>query len=659
MDKLKLVLPIVAVVLGAVVIEPPLMRGWHHVETDFPNLYTAAVLARKHLPLRDYYDWPWFQRQMNYAGIEHQLGGYSPQSPVTFLPALPFSGLRMQVAKRVWLLIGLLCLGMALVLLSRLGGLPVGGLAILAWLGYAAIHGNLILGQYYFFLLLLLSASVWYLLRGRAFSGGVLMGLVFALKLYGGPFLLYFAWKRQWRALGGMLAACAVLGMASIAMFGFADNLYYILHVIPRALDGQSQQPYAPGLPTISNMLRHAFVLEPELNPNPLADWPALCFFLQPLMINGALVFSLIWLPRDERSEARDLALFIIMLMLISPNRAAYTSVLLLVPVALLLRGVRWPAAVGLIAAYVLLGNNIVPSWSWLFPKVWLLLALFLGVSSLYWSRRYVLPAGAAVLVVASVSAWRHVAGYYGEPPQRFESVAVQPGAIYSSAPAPAGDAVLFESIAEGRYLIRRGAQRYAFDGNAFHPSAAGAGEAFYFELTAAEHSSIRRFDPASKLLETLSPAYTSPMLPSGSGAMVSYAADGKLAVYDGKDTRVLALAGPVRETSWFPDRMHVAAAVGDQICRVEIGSGSVEVLARGSEPAVSPDGEWLAFTRDTLATRQVWVQNLKTSAARQLTEGSCDSYLPAWDADSTTLVFASDCERAMGLPRLYRARIR
>ncbi len=444
--------------------------------------------------------------------------------------------------------------------------------------------------------------------------------------------------------------------MVSVAWFGFADNLYYVLHIIPRALDGQSQAPYAPGLPTISNMLRYAFVREPEANPNPLVNWPALCFFLQPLLTYGALVVALIWLPRDQRSEARDLALFIIMLMLISPNRSAYTAVLLLVPVALLLRGARWVGAAGLIAAYVLLGNNIVPSWNWLFPKVWLLFAFFLGVSYGYWSRRYLLPTAVLVVVVASLSAWRHVSSYYREPPQRFEPVAVEPGAIYSSAPAPSLDGVLYESTAERRYLIRRGPEHYLFDGNAFHP--APAGDAFYFELAAGGHSSLQRFDPASKLLETLSPAFTSAMLPSVSGAFVSYAADGKLAVYDGKDTRVLALAGPVRGTSWFPDHAQVAAAIGEEIYRVDIASGNATALVRGAEPAVSPDGAWLAFTRETLTTKQVWVQNLGTSAAHQLTEGSCDSYLPAWYPDSRNLVFASDCERAMGLPRLYKAGI-
>ena len=85
----------------AFVLFPAVRQGWTHVETDFPNYYTAAALARKHAPLRKFYDWTWFQRQMNYAGWEHQLGGYIPHSPLTMLPILPLAGLPPMTAKRV------------------------------------------------------------------------------------------------------------------------------------------------------------------------------------------------------------------------------------------------------------------------------------------------------------------------------------------------------------------------------------------------------------------------------------------------------------------------------------------------------------------------------------------------------------------------------
>jgi len=145
-------------------------QGWTHVETDFPNYYTAAVLTLRRQPLRSFYDWTWFQRQMNYTGTERQLGGYTPHTPLTMIPLLPLAGLEPQRAKQAWLILGLLCLGASVWILARLTGFHAAGVLLLAMLAYGAIHGNFVLGQYYLFLLFLLTCAAWCLLRGRPFA---------------------------------------------------------------------------------------------------------------------------------------------------------------------------------------------------------------------------------------------------------------------------------------------------------------------------------------------------------------------------------------------------------------------------------------------------------------------------------------------------------
>ena len=74
--------------------------------TDFRNYYTGAVAVRSREPLRNYYDPNWFQREMNYAGIQ-ALGSYIPQTPLAMLPLLPFSRLPVQTANEFWLLLNL------------------------------------------------------------------------------------------------------------------------------------------------------------------------------------------------------------------------------------------------------------------------------------------------------------------------------------------------------------------------------------------------------------------------------------------------------------------------------------------------------------------------------------------------------------------------
>ena len=202
--------------------------GWTRSTTDFPNYYTAAVLARRGLPLRHYYDWTWFQRQMNFAGFEPQLGGYIPQTPVTMLPLIPLSWLPPQDAKRVWLLLNLCFLVTSLWMLTTMTRFSMAEVAILMFLGYGALHINFLYGQYYIFLLFLLTWAIYCFARGSFFSGGALLGAVFALKLYGGPFILYFAWKRQWRAVAGLVASGAGFAAVSLLLFGWADNVYFL-----------------------------------------------------------------------------------------------------------------------------------------------------------------------------------------------------------------------------------------------------------------------------------------------------------------------------------------------------------------------------------------------------------------------------------------------
>ena len=76
------------------------------------------------------------------------------------------------------------------------------------------------------------------------------------------------------------------------------------------------------------------------------------------------------------------------------------------------------------------------------------------------------------------------------------------------------------------------------------------------------------------------------------------------------------------------------------------------------ADPVVSPDGKWAAFTRTSATSEQIWIRNLTTGNTEEVAGGSCNNSSPAWELDSSAIVFASDCGRAFGLPALYRAPI-
>jgi Tol biopolymer transport system component len=76
------------------------------------------------------------------------------------------------------------------------------------------------------------------------------------------------------------------------------------------------------------------------------------------------------------------------------------------------------------------------------------------------------------------------------------------------------------------------------------------------------------------------------------------------------------------------------------------------------SKPVVSADGKWAAFVDARDGPEHVWLRNLVNGQEVRLTGGNCNSTAPVWALDSASLLFASDCGRAFGLPALYRARV-
>jgi Glycosyltransferase family 87/WD40-like Beta Propeller Repeat len=653
---------------------PPLAHGWTHVETDFPNYYTAARMARNHVPLRDLYDWTAFQRQMNYAGWGLQLGGYIPHTPLTALPMVPLAGLAPMTAKRVWLSLSLLFLAAAIWMLARLTHLPVAGLILLVLAGHNALAGNFELGQYYCFLLFLMTAGFWLLLGRREFSAGLLLGAIFILKLYAGPFLFYFAWKRRWRPLAGMLVAGVVLSLCSIAWFGWKDHVFYLTDVLPRAAAGEHMDPYNPGMPTVLNMLRHPFEAEAELNPHPLVNAPVLTFFLQPLLTLAIPVFCLIAIPRGTH-ERTELAWFLIMLVLVSPSRAFYVTVILLLPIALLIEKANLRRRVWLIGAYLLLTVSLPSAWEPFFPTVWILFAVYIALGIPYW--RNLRPAVAvlaalAILSVSAISAYRRMDSYHREPPQKYERVAFEKDAIYSATPTVSADGgIVYESIAESRYSLKHwnhgSIETLPFDGQAFHPSVPAAGGSIYFELVSGGHSQIMAYDQTTKALRQLVSSGFEPTHPSVSpdDGLLAFIAHDRIGVYSGGALGAINGPTPVHDVTWFPTGARMAYSAGpagsSQIFAT-ISGGTSEQLTRDAgdhtQPAISADGRWLAFTLARGGTRQVWIQNLVAGKSTPVTEGNCNSFSPAWEPDSRALVFACDCQRGIGLPALFRARL-
>jgi hypothetical protein len=567
-------------------------KGWTHDETDFPNYYTAAVLVRHGAPLRDYYDWTWFQRQMNYAGIEHQVGAYLPQTPVTMLPIVPLAGFPVQTAKRIWLALNLIFLAATLWMLSRDTRIRIEYVAILAFLGYGSLSVNFLLGQYYVFLLFLLTLAFYCVDRGKSATSGFLCGVAFGLKLYGGPFLLYFLVKRNWKAAAGLLFGFASAVGIAVALFGWSDIHFYATQILPRSLQGEVIDPYAAGNGTLTTLLRRAFVMESDLNPHPLWNAPLVFFFLRSLAVLLILGYTLLGLASEGTAfSRRGFAWFMIAILLLSSNAASYTYILLLLPVALLLEHAGPKEKIFLVVSYFALNSFLLPGWQPLFPKLWILAALFLVEGREYWrllNPRLVAAGLATAVLIAAFVAHRQEARYLLEPGRHFERVALDRGTNLSAFPGVSSAGLFYQAMVPSGYVLRwlhdGKLEELVFEGQAFHPVAPSFDGPIYFELVKNGASTTMTFDPATR--------------------------------------RVAPAVMP--------------ATIGDS--------------------ATSPDGKWKAFESEQAGPKQIWLRDTSTGKTGVMAGGDCNSSSPAWEQDSRALIFASDCGRGLGMPVLYRA---
>ncbi len=204
--------------------------------TDFSASYVAALLVRSgdgaHL-----YDQPAeHARHLTLlpAGTVINLPFIAP--PTTALLALPFTALDPGTAFRVWSVIELLLLGLAVWVAIRAGPWPagIGGPARLATLLMALAVGGtyafLLLGQIDGIAALGLAVAYAAWRRGRSASAGFWLALAFAATK---PHLaiglgVWLVARRDWRALGGAAAGCALTAAVSLALVGPAGMAGFV-----------------------------------------------------------------------------------------------------------------------------------------------------------------------------------------------------------------------------------------------------------------------------------------------------------------------------------------------------------------------------------------------------------------------------------------------
>jgi hypothetical protein len=685
-----------------------LVPAWRRLNTDFPNYYLAARLYRGGYPLERLYDWIWFQRQKDHAGIDQGLVGYGLLTPFSALVVAPLAPLSALAAKRCWLSINILLLAATILLLRTMTRLPARRIAIVAFLAVIPLRTCFEYGQQHVLVLFLLTLAGWLYLRGSGFSSGVVLAIASVLKLYPALFAVYFLLKAEWRALVGFCLTLALLVATGAALFGTETLRVYAMGVLPRALLGEGMDPYYVGINTLTVLLRRLFIAEPELNPHPLAHAPAVYSLLQP-SIQALLCVSALWLVTSgQRTRARERlewGALVALLMVLSTAAATYHFCALIlatvVGVDFLLRAGRAKVAVVLVVLHGLVCfplHRFVPAepsgWRILFgvPRLYALLvysAVFVWTFAHagVWPRRQ--PWKTAVFGLAFVlwalfgvlSNMRHFRG-------QFESYAgrlpAQSHAFIATTPAVGPGAVYFSRMAdEGYGLDRIGADlvtRAPAGMDLFHPALTSAVREGWVELSSLT-SRIARFPLGAGVIlaaqlpieieDAEQPAISADgkwlgfiREQRGRGSLWVRSAEPN-GVYPAAELQLVDAARGVLDFAFFPDDRIVLAArqgAGSSLFVTSYTSGPVIELATSDRPArypaVSPDGRWLAYSLQERGAWQLQLMDLATREQRRLTHADCNSIMPVWAPDSTSIVYATDCGRGVGFTALCQIRV-
>ena len=270
-----------------------------------------------------------------------------------YLPAYlwifrPLAGLDFPAASRVWLAVNaLLTLACFWLLWSarRLPGLsPRLKAWRLAWfaflvLTFQPVLSNLWHGQVTALIFACFCLCYWLLHRERPFAAGLALGLIVPFKFYPVLFVLYFAWRRQWRVVAGALVGGLAVMLVSLLTVGWEGNLAYFQVVLSELGGG--------GIPAFNNQSISGFLMHIFTR----GDVFAWLDVRVPLWLTGLrlglvllLVGVVVWVmrrppsPDTDPTDARDLdlALVIFVTLLVSPITWYHYYVWLLLPLTVL-----------------------------------------------------------------------------------------------------------------------------------------------------------------------------------------------------------------------------------------------------------------------------------------------------------------------------------
>lgn len=667
-------------------------RAWSKLNTDFPNYYLSARLVHDRFDTSRMYEWVWLQREKDHRAIDDRIIGLIPITPVSTLAIWPLAGMQPLMAKRIWLMANLVLLIPLAWMLRAVTGLEYRRIALVLALSFP-LHRNLLYGQFYILLLLLIVAACWSYLRKWYVLAGALVAIAAACKIFPVVFLVFFLQRRAWRALASGAVTLLCTAAASIAVFGWNVHRTYLHEILPWTLHGEALPPYATLSASISSVLHYLFLAEPQWNPHPWHNSPLIYSLLLPAVQVVVFAPAVLLICRQIHSCNRILlewSALLVAALAVSTIPASYNFVLLAFPVCVLTamllqrRHYGWLAA--LFVVYFGIGFPMPPAPAAIGPAVLLyvprlplLFVLLFGIYLLLWRDR---PASAplwgwtqsvwAVAMVAALvlnvsSTLQRETGMRREYAYRLQGLKQS---FLDGNPQMAGTQVQYIAFTQSGYrMAGQGEGRDVDPLSNDELSFAVAPTQTWVESAASPRSRIvSAEDPTGVVVDD----GREPML-SADGRSLAFVRDdhgrGRLMVrreFQSDAATEAALTSPamnVYEASFLSEKQYAFSAVqggrAPQIYVTDAMHKNAPLrLGESRYPALSPDGRWMAYSRMEQGVWNLWIRNQKTGSTRRIADVPCNQIQSAWEPDSRTLLYGTDCGRSLWFTAVARRRV-
>ncbi len=668
-----------------------LPRAWSTLNTDFPNYDLTAGLAHQGYDTSHVYEWLWIQREKDHRAIDDSVIGLIPITPFSTLMIWPLADLAPLAAKHIWMLFSLALLVPIGWMLRSMTGLGYQRIALVFALSFP-LHRNLLFGQFYLLLLALLTAACWAYLRKYYVLAGALVAIATACKIFPALLFVFFLQRRSWRALlAGVVTGLAALAI-SLAVFGWNLHRTYLHEILPWALRGEGLPPYITSSASISSFLHYLFLAEPQWNPHPWHSSPLCYALLQPTLQMLVLAPAILLIRKNDRSPNRILlewSALITVSLAISTIPASYNFVLMALPICVLAvrllerRQYAWLAA--LLVAYLGIGfpmptpSHMTGPVILLFaPRLPLMLALLFGIYALLWRdspvehsswnwTSYVWIAAMAASVAIGVPSTLHLQREVRE--EYAYRLPLTSPALLEAKPRQMGKTIGYIALANGGYHM----VTVDPDSTWVDPS---PGDDLSFTSDDGHILLEKSLSPHSEIVDAQTPSRVllddahDPMLSSDSRTL-AFVRDrqgrGQLMEQSIVPTNsAVALTPPslnVYEAAFLSEKEYAVSASEHgrppQIYLTDPTHVNAPLaLGETRYPALSADKRWMAYSHLDGGVWNLWVRNQETGTTQRVAAVPCNQIQPAWEADSKTLLYSTDCGRSLWFTAVARRRV-